>query len=84
MAHMYIINPLSGQRMDNLFSTHPDTGNRIDALRKLAASMQVVDKSDTRPPRRAPAPRGRDAGTGWRVPTVGRPDEDGGQGGPWG
>ena len=23
MAHMFIINPLSGLRMDNLFSTHP-------------------------------------------------------------
>lgn len=34
-AHMFIINPLSGQRMDNLFSTHPDTQNRIDALQGL-------------------------------------------------
>ncbi|MCV6545756.1 MAG: zinc metalloprotease HtpX [Cohaesibacter sp.] len=34
-AHMFIINPLSGQRMDNLFSTHPDTQNRIDALQNL-------------------------------------------------
>lgn len=34
-AHMFIINPLSGQRMDNLFSTHPDTQNRIDALQTL-------------------------------------------------
>ena len=32
-AHMFIINPLSGQRMDNLFSTHPATENRIAALR---------------------------------------------------
>ncbi|MCC6983909.1 MAG: zinc metalloprotease HtpX [Bauldia sp.] len=31
-AHMFIINPLSGARMDNLFSTHPATENRIDAL----------------------------------------------------
>ncbi|WP_152046479.1 zinc metalloprotease HtpX [Aureimonas psammosilenae] len=31
-AHMFIVNPLSGQRMDSLFSTHPDTQNRIDAL----------------------------------------------------
>lgn len=38
-AHMFIINPLSGQRMDNLFSTHPDTGNRIAALRQMAAEM---------------------------------------------
>ncbi|MCX2724904.1 zinc metalloprotease HtpX [Roseibium salinum] len=35
-AHMFIINPLSGERMDNLFSTHPNTQNRIDELRKLA------------------------------------------------
>ncbi|MGQ4273619.1 zinc metalloprotease HtpX [Terrihabitans sp. B22-R8] len=38
-AHMFIINPLSGARMDNLFSTHPDTGNRIAALQQLAAQM---------------------------------------------
>ncbi len=28
-AHMFIINPLSGQGMDNLFSTHPSTENRV-------------------------------------------------------
>jgi heat shock protein HtpX len=39
MAHMFIVNPLSGARMDNLFSTHPATENRIAALRDLAASM---------------------------------------------
>ncbi len=32
MAHMYIINPLSGRAMDNLFSSHPATENRIAAL----------------------------------------------------
>jgi heat shock protein HtpX len=32
MAHLFIINPLSGARMDNLFSTHPATENRIAAL----------------------------------------------------
>ena len=31
-AHMFIINPLNGQRADSLFSTHPDTGNRIRAI----------------------------------------------------
>ena len=31
-AHMFIINPLSGHRMDNLFSTHPAPENRIAAL----------------------------------------------------
>ena len=36
MAHMYIINPLLGRRGDNLFSTHPATANRIEALRNMA------------------------------------------------
>ena len=36
-AHMFIINPLSGQRMDNLFSTHPNTDNRVAELEKLAS-----------------------------------------------
>jgi heat shock protein HtpX len=36
-AHMFIINPLSGARMDNLFSTHPSTENRIAALKQIAA-----------------------------------------------
>ncbi len=38
-AHMFIINPLSGQGFDNLFSTHPDTNNRIAALMDQAAQM---------------------------------------------
>ncbi|MDN2568448.1 zinc metalloprotease HtpX, partial [Aquibium sp. A9E412] len=36
-AHMFIINPLSGQRMDGLFSTHPATENRVAALEAMAA-----------------------------------------------
>jgi heat shock protein HtpX len=39
MAHMFIINPLSGQRMDNLFSTHPATENRIAALAQGSREM---------------------------------------------
>src|SRR5215216_775553 len=38
-AHMFIINPLSGHGMDNLFTTHPATENRIAALQQLAAAM---------------------------------------------
>ena len=38
-AHMFIINPLSGARMDNLFSTHPSTANRVAALQAIAARM---------------------------------------------
>jgi heat shock protein HtpX len=82
MAHMYIVNPLSGQRMDNLFSTHPDTANRIAALRTLAASMQVNDKGARPQPRSLPASAGR--GGGWRVPPAGRTGGSGGQSGPWG
>jgi heat shock protein HtpX len=37
-APMFIINPLSGARMDNLFSTHPSTENRIRALQAMAGS----------------------------------------------
>jgi heat shock protein HtpX len=39
-AHMFIINPLSGQGMDNLFSTHPNTENRIAALEEIAREMR--------------------------------------------
>src|SRR5262249_16227251 len=38
-AHLFIINPLSGMAMDNLFSTHPATENRIAALDQLAREM---------------------------------------------
>jgi heat shock protein HtpX len=38
-AHLFIINPLTGQGMDNLFSTHPNTENRISELEKLAAEL---------------------------------------------
>jgi heat shock protein HtpX len=40
-AHMFIINPLNGQRGDNLFSTHPNTANRIARLRELAGNAPV-------------------------------------------
>ncbi len=38
-AHLFIINPLTGEGMDNLFSTHPNTENRIAALERLAAEI---------------------------------------------
>lgn len=36
-AHMFIINPLHTRKVDNLFSTHPNTGNRIAALRRMSS-----------------------------------------------
>ena len=35
-AHMFIVNPLHAHRVDNLFSTHPKTANRIKKLQELA------------------------------------------------
>lgn len=73
-AHLFIINPLSGQRMDNLFSTHPATENRVAALMQMAGGSGTVGRP-ARPS--GPAPRGP-----W-----GRPDDQRGPGaqrGPWG
>ena len=39
MAHLFIVNPLAGQKGDNLFSTHPATQNRIEALMGLKGEI---------------------------------------------
>jgi heat shock protein HtpX len=44
-ASLFIINPLSGHGMDNLFSTHPATENRIAALQALAQQMGAPARS---------------------------------------
>lgn len=54
-AHIFIVNPLSGQSMDNLFSTHPAIENRIAALQQLAQEMGRADTSTARPSRQTPA-----------------------------
>src|SRR5690606_15971970 len=71
-AHMFIINPLSGERMDNLFSTHPNTENRIAALEPMARDGVGLE------PRREPAPAPRPEMQA--RPTPARPAQDG----PWG
>ncbi|HEU4806288.1 MAG TPA: protease HtpX, partial [Nitrobacter sp.] len=53
-AHMFIINPLSGHGMDNLFATHPSTENRIAALQRLAGQSGNAAPE----PEPAPAPHG--------------------------
>jgi heat shock protein HtpX len=61
---MFIINPLSGERMDNLFSTHPNTENRIAALQQMAQEMSM----GSTPPVRAdnPVRKSRSVpSTGW-------------------
>ena len=81
MAHMYIFNPLSGARMDNLFSTHPNVENRIAQLQQLAVRPQAAPRRpDPRPHRSRPQPTAT-GGAAWRVPPTrasGRDD------GPWG
>jgi heat shock protein HtpX len=34
-AHMFIVNPLSGRSLMNLFSTHPPVGERVARLRAM-------------------------------------------------
>lgn len=36
-AHVFIVNPLHGDSMDSLFSTHPSTENRVRKLREMVA-----------------------------------------------
>ena len=62
-AQAYIINPLSGEGMDNLFSTHPNTENRIAELEKLAAELGVSARS---------APRAESSGPWTRSSAGGR------------
>ncbi len=53
MAHLFIINPLFGKKGDALFSTHPNTQNRILALQELAKVMvseQQNPKKSALPP----------------------------------
>jgi heat shock protein HtpX len=56
-AHLFIINPLSGQGVDNLFSTHPAAGNRIAALVEQARAMGIGSSGGTRSAQSPAAPR---------------------------
>ncbi len=64
-AHLWIVNPLSGARADNLFSTHPATENRVAALQRLAAGWG-------RAPPTAPPPAATARRSGGSVPRSGR------------
>ncbi|MEX2450136.1 MAG: zinc metalloprotease HtpX [Rhodospirillales bacterium] len=43
-AHMFIINPLHAHSVDSLFSTHPNTANRVQRLRELAGTTNAPGK----------------------------------------
>jgi len=47
-AHMFIVNPLSGRKMANLFSTHPPLEDRIARLRGGRGTMPPVDTHEYR------------------------------------
>jgi heat shock protein HtpX len=68
-AHLFIINPLSGHGVDNLFATHPSTENRIAALQQLAGELGTHGAPSVAGP-------GYPSGGPWRRPSNSR--------GPWG
>ena len=75
-GQMFIINPLAGRGADNLFSTHPATGNRVRALMELGAKLGMHSRART-PDLTQPRPAAGFTTTG--VPTT--PTEPRG---PWG
>ncbi len=47
-AHLFIMNPLAGGRINSLFSTHPNTQSRIDKLVELSKTMDYKKSLYTR------------------------------------
>jgi heat shock protein HtpX len=84
MAHLYIINPLSGASMDNLFATHPDTENRIAALQRIASDMGAGSGGPSPGPWSSAPAAGDPVRTGWRVPATGQAIDEDHTRGPWG
>ena len=78
-APLFIINPLTGERMDNLFSTHPATENRIAALQALAQSAGVAWTGDRRASVASPAAAAAEIGAPGPWSRAGRIRR-----GPWG
>jgi heat shock protein HtpX len=76
-AHLFIANPLSGQGMDNLFSTHPNMENRINALVQQAYAIGISDMSQNAWAEIAAPARGQGV-----QPSAGAPYGSGR--GPWG
>ena len=64
-AHLFIVNPLHGRAMDNLFSTHPSTANRIARLQAMTGRFGPGQPAPSHPSggqrqsRRGSVPRSR-------------------------
>ncbi len=74
-AHMFIVNPLAGVRLDSLFATHPPTEERVRRLLAMAppAGPRRAPAAASVPAAGAPRPGPR-AGSAW----------GGGRSNPWG
>ncbi|MCB1484488.1 MAG: zinc metalloprotease HtpX [Hyphomicrobiaceae bacterium] len=64
-AHVFIVNPLSGRGVDNLFSTHPNPENRIAELEALAREMGITDGGSPAFEEQLPAPEMGRGGDVW-------------------
>jgi heat shock protein HtpX len=82
-AHLFIVNPLTNRAMDNLFSTHPATENRLAALQRLAAEMGVSASARHSVSYPEQSPWGQ-AGERTRGPRGQGQGREGVRGGPWG
>jgi heat shock protein HtpX len=90
-AHMFIINPLSGKRMDNLFSTHPNAENRIAELSSYAKEWgqpnrrrQAFAHEINRPSYDEPARSGHQGRSAHQGPWGSRSSSPEDDRGPWG
>ena len=89
MAHLYIVNPLTGAQMDNLFATHPSTENRIAALNRIASEMRGAPRGPwsggaSADMATASAVAGEPTRAGWRLPSTAFVPADDHPRGPWG
>ena len=71
-AHIFIVNPLHARSIDNLFSTHPNTKNRVAVLREMAGGGTALGTAIAT----CPARSGRS-----RIPSSGAQDRR--RFGPW-
>lgn len=80
-AHLFIVNPLNGRGVDNLFATHPNVENRVAELEALARDMGITGRGahDTADDLPSAASNRRTRGGIW---IAGRNER--GQRGPWG
>jgi len=79
-AHMFIINPLHAHKVDSLFSTHPNTQNRVARLQKMAQGMSGNMTGGGRTGGGAPQPASGGARGPSRIPQSGGGSR---QQGPW-